>query len=213
MLRETVFDKLFKELYSALLERWGDAHPAESVSVEPQVCDLEFAPDPSKPGREQELGLLGRIAAHRCLFEAFHNPPSRAAVLGCYRKQLNLYHRDALLSGGGAVPVPELWVLCAGKPRQAILDLGFHPDPEWGPGVYFNGQRYQPAWIVVIPELPGGAETLWLRLAGAKGTVLAALADLARMPATEPAVQVARKVLVQLRFEAKVSGNLEADKE
>ncbi len=116
-----VFDQFFKEFVRRALEPWGNPQVGTEISAFPQEADLLFEPDPSKAGREVQLGLLGRITSSTCLLEAFHDPPSVEDMLVCYRKQLTLHHQKA--SRGNQQTVPVLWVFSSGVPRGALRGL------------------------------------------------------------------------------------------
>ncbi len=171
------YDRFSKEFLRRILEPWGVAQAGATLGTDAQEADVLFAPDLAKRDRERErerereLGLLGRIASTSCLIENFHNTPGRDAILECVRKQLTLHHRNVSERAVQHWAVPDLWVLSSGRPEGALTGLGFARLAGWPEGVYSNGLIDQPAWIVVIRELPPVPQTLLVRLLGA-GPVL-----------------------------------------
>ena len=167
----TPYDTLAKDLLEVLLDDLGVVEREHEVSPpSSQRADLRFVPsdDPAKVAARRALGLLGRMTDAATLFEAFHDAPSLADVTGCLRKLLNAVHAEG---------DTQMWLLCAGRPDDALPRLDARPSAHWPRGFYALAPAL-PLRIVVLAELPTDDDTLALRLMGAGATLRAALADL-----------------------------------
>lgn len=76
---QTRFDQAVKQMLRTLLEPCGTFTPAMEVSLDPQVADGYFEPDPNKPSPVADT-LLGRMTSLRCSLEAFSTTPSAEEV-------------------------------------------------------------------------------------------------------------------------------------
>ncbi len=167
----TPYDTLAKDLLEVLLDDLGAVEREHEVSPpSSQRADLRFVPsdDPAKVTARHALGLLGRMTESATLFEAFHDAPSLAEVLRCLRKLLNAAHTEG---------DTQMWLLCAGRPDDALARLDARPSAHWPRGFYALAPAL-PLRLVVLAELPTDDDTLTLRLMGAGATLRAALADL-----------------------------------
>ncbi|MFO0649300.1 MAG: hypothetical protein U0326_23860 [Polyangiales bacterium] len=107
------------------------------------------------------------MTVETCLFEAFHEAPSRDDVIECIRKLLN-HRRARKLSHPKAAA--RTWLLCGGSPDAAMATLHATPMLGWPRGFYDLGDVL-PLVFVVLSELPDDDDTLPLRVMGA-GTSL-----------------------------------------
>jgi hypothetical protein len=194
----SLFDEFFKGASAELLAPWGNAQPSVRVSAEPQEADLVFVPN-ALPGREKELGLLGRIASEVCLLEAFHQPPRRDVALECVRKQLALHHQRTLAASEPLAVVP-LWLLSAGRPGELVEALRLEEAEGWPSGVYTNRTSALPVWLVVINELPR-ANTLLLRVLGAGQVLKQALDEARALPSSSRVREVVLEWVNRLRLD------------
>lgn len=109
-----------------------------------------------------------------CLFEPFHEAPSIADVTECLRKLLNHRHARALKHARAA---ERTWLLCGGRPDEALAAPRAQSMPGWPRGFYELSSQLGLS-LVVLSELPDDDDTLALRLMGAGATFEAALRDL-----------------------------------
>ncbi|MBI2376766.1 MAG: hypothetical protein HYV07_22400 [Deltaproteobacteria bacterium] len=197
----SVFDWIGKQVLVRAYENVGEVTPnAEVGAADSQAVDVAFVPDPKHKKDLRSLGLLGRMARKRCLFELFHNTPETFRVRDSVRKQLNLRHLELLASTVRERDVPRhLWIVSSGVPRSAIAEFGMVQDPAWPPGFFFAERAWSLA-IVAVSRLPRTRATLLLRLVG-KGKVLSnALSDLMALLDTSWEKQLAMPVLIEVKL-------------
>jgi hypothetical protein len=136
------------------------------------------------------LGILRHLAASAGLWEYFWTPPTkreiRTALVKLYLVHNELYNQ----ARGQKVPsddvLPNLWILTTSA--AATLLTGFRAVPKlptWGPGVYWLGDSFKTA-IVVLHQLPTTPDTLWLRLLAKGATRQQALQELLALPEEHP---------------------------
>jgi hypothetical protein len=95
--------------------------------------------------------------------------------------------------------MPTQWVISSGRPDSGIEGLRFRPLTGWPSGIY---EAPPLLWtrIVVVSELPGGRDTLLLRLLGARAVLKKAILELQALPAEAPERMLALPILVRLRL-------------
>lgn len=188
-------DFLAKHVLEEALELLTAVEREKPISpTDEQRADLYFEPRPDRPppAAVPHIGVVWHMSLRRGLVEAFSDPPSLAVVRGCVRKQLNLHHGLGLKLGG--IAVPDLWVLCAGRPDAVLARLGLPPADGWPRGFYHADTLF-PIWVVALTELPTTPETRLLRLCGTPAMREAALAEIAALPAQDPCRQPLHKML------------------
>ncbi len=160
-----------------------------------------FAPSREHDDERRALGLLGAMTEVACLFEPFHEAPSPDEVRACLRKVLNAHHAGTL---DAKRAVERMWLLCGGRPDQAIAELGARPLPRWPTGFYeLRGMLLA---IVVLWELPARADTLALRLMGAGALFRAAFDDLCTRYGEAPRGEALYEIVIQTHLDARRRG-------
>ena len=188
-------DFLTKHLLEEALEPLTAVEREKPISpTDEQRADLYFEPRPDRPppAAVPHVGIVWHMSLRRGLFEVFSAPPSLAEVRGCVRKQLNLHHGLGLKLG--SIAVPDLWVLCAGRPDALLARLGLPPADGWPRGFY-GADTLSPLWVVALTELPATPETRLLRLCGTPEMRAAALAEIEALPTQDPCRQPLHKML------------------
>lgn len=171
----TPFDGLAKDILEVLLSEHGRIETeSETPALNSQRADMLFVPDATHTMARRSLGLLGRMTDVVCLFEAFHDAPSIEDVVECLRKLLNHRHARSLKRVDCA---ERTWLLCGGRPEQALRALRAEPMPGWPLGFY-DAAPALPLVIVVLSELAPDDDSLSLRLMGAGTTFERAVHDL-----------------------------------
>jgi hypothetical protein len=195
------FDQLGKEIGLRALELVGRrdrTNAQHALNAETLYADLRHEPDPSRAAEREQLGLLGRLAAHECLIEIHSEPPGRDDFRACLAKHLTYWQqraRDA--RAGGESVVSDLWIISSGMPRRLFGDLTFVPAQDWPTGVYrFGGDALRVA-LVVANELPVERSTLFVRLMAGGPVSLRAIPEVAALARTDPMRLVAGPVLLQ----------------
>ncbi len=190
---DTPHDKLAKDILDVMLDDLGTfEREFEVPSLRPQRSDVRFAPVEKHTPARRALGLLGRMTDAACLFEPFHEAPSRDEVERCLRKLLNARHAGTLDEKRA---VERMWLLCGGRPDDAIATLHAQRTIDWPAGFY--ELRGLDLAIVVLAELPASDDTLALRLLGAGATFRAALDDLRTRYGQVPRGEALRETVIQ----------------
>lgn len=218
----SVYDQFAKRLMRFRLVRFGHADTEYEVTGAVQKVDIWYRPDPARlaanADQRAELGPLAALLDTACMIEPFHHTPTPAEVLSCFRKQHNLAHALALDAGQApASRLPDLWILSAGFPRQAIAKYGFcrappasgFPKGFWHlPAPSTDGRNdsnadfrlgFPPVYMIVISELPRTRKTLPLRLMGAGKTLMQAYDELRALPAADRERQLVTRAWILLR--------------
>lgn len=107
--------------------------------------------------------------------------------------------------------LPRLWILSP-TASESILD-GFRTnldEENWGIGVHFLGDYFRTA-IVVIHQLPGIEETLWLRLLGKGRVQQEAIDELEALPQTNPLRSKAIDLLLNLKTTLEFNQNIDEE--
>jgi hypothetical protein len=176
----------------------ADVELERAVHVPPQRIDLAYEPRARAP----ELGIVDWMAAQGPgMLEYFASEPAETDIKSCVRKRLNYDHERALAARrGGQAPPPEprLWLLTTIRPRAALRDLKLVPMTGWPSGCWQVRADAQ-VHLVVLDELPHGADTLPLRLLGRGPTLQHALAELRALPREHVLHTRGRPVLIAFR--------------
>ena len=193
-------DFLAKYLLEEALDLLTSVEREKPISAtDEQRADLYFEPRPDRPPEHAvpHVGVVWRMSLRRGLVEAFSVSPSLAEVRGCVRKQLNLHHGLSLRLG--RVAVPDLWLLCAGRPDGAMEKLGLQAAAGWPRGFY-GADGLSPLWVVALTELPETPETRLLRLCGTLEMRRAAVAEIDALPPEDPSRQPLLSMLFVVRY-------------
>ena len=70
-----LFDQIAKKIGKEALDASGLTVVEDEISRGAQHADLYHEPDPRRQAERARLGLLGRIAAFRCLIEVYGHAP------------------------------------------------------------------------------------------------------------------------------------------
>ena len=170
-------DRFIKKVLHRTLECEGAFTTEMEVSPDAQRFDGYFVPSRAHAAHRRDL--LDRLTTRACAFEAFRAAPSPGQIEGCVRKILNARH--VLARAKPPKPLPSLWILCAGDPRDGLAHAGATPKRGFPRGVYQTPAVLH-AGLIVIHQLPEVPNTLILRLMGAGRTFQHALAELGRLP-------------------------------
>ncbi len=197
------FDLLAKDMLELLLEDCGTVERQVEVALPAQFVDVTFTPTPAGRALLRGRGLFGRMTSRRSAYECVHNPPSVAQLRELARKHL-AWHQELTLRARrhrprARVPLPPLYVVCAGRPTQALAKMHARRARTWPAGFYdvtfaLTGMR-----VVVVPELPVTRATLPLRLMGRDRLLERAVAELAALPLSAWERKAARAVVEFLR--------------
>ena len=171
-----------------------------------QRADVYFEPRADRPPYAvvSYLGTIYRMAERRGLVELFSSSPSPDEVRRCLRKQLQLHQvlqtkaQQAQQQAQAQIPVPDLWLLCAGRPDRALAESKALPARDWPSGFYVLRGLF-PLWFVVLPELPLGPETRLLRLCGKPALRDAAIAEIEQLEPDSPARHRLLSVILVMR--------------
>ncbi|MFT3774800.1 MAG: hypothetical protein QM820_56345 [Minicystis sp.] len=196
-------DQLGKNILRDFFVLVGSAET--EVEVPPgdaQRIDLWHVPDPDllRAHAEIEPGLLRSMAAEAGMVEVFSDAPDLAAFHACVRKRYQ-WHHLLELRAERSLPLPPVWLLCAGRPDGVLEEFGFVPDASGPEGVYVTKPAAWRVHVVAIGELPRTRSTILLRLLGSPRVRRGAQLDLAALPANAWEVRVALPWLVRLSFE------------
>lgn len=190
-------DALSKVGLEALLEPFVQVSVQHEVQPPAQYVDLYVTSPPAEPeAMARALGLLGRIAAAPCLLEPFGGTISAEEAESCVRKQLTLRH--ALALRGEQDPRLPLWLLSVGRPASVLSGFGLRAAEGWPAGVY-RGPAAMDLWVVVLRELPAGADTLALRVLGDRELRESVARELAALPRESPARDALDRMLYRWR--------------
>jgi hypothetical protein len=188
-------DRFVKKLLRRTLEPEGSFTAEMDVSPDAQRFDGYFVPHRAHAARRRDL--LDRLTTRACAFEAFRAAPGPAEIEGCVRKILNARH--VLSLARPPKPLPSLWVLCAGDPREGLAHAGAMAKRGFARGVYQTPPVLHTG-LVVLSQLPETPNTLILRLMGAGRTLKHALAELERLPEDARERHVALPALLEYRL-------------
>ena len=171
-----------------LFSDYGLAEAGKTVASEVLEIDVYFSPNSPEP--PPNLGLLGRFAQTRALFEPYRNPVTPDQILDCLGKLIAV--RQALRREANrqnqkleTAREPRLWILTPTASQRIIQSFKTDSKVEWGEGVYFMTEALRTA-LVVIHQLPETNETLWLRILGKGGIQSRAIDELEALPPNHP---------------------------
>ena len=213
----TRHDQFAKELLAGLLETVGTAQAEVEVTSEVRRIDLLFVPLPDKAADRDALGLLGRIAATRCLIEPYRNPPANEEIRACLLRLFIQYGERQRQARRQNATLKEadyelLWVVGPTISRTVLAGLGARPNPQWPAGVYFAAQTLRTV-LVAVHQLEAGRDTLWLRVLG-RGTVQQqAITELLALPQEDPLRELALKLLNQWKIRTEQQNELSQDEQ
>ncbi|MGK7900229.1 MAG: hypothetical protein AB4352_02235 [Hormoscilla sp.] len=200
-----LYDQFFKDCLDGFLNQYGEVQIDKRVTSEVRQIDVWFVPNPEKSKHRSTLGLLGRMAATRAIFEPFHSAATVDEICDCMVKLRDVCSqekREASRSGSGRSgrrvkreELPRLWVLTPTASKRLLSEFKATIDESWMDGVYFLGKVFRTA-IVVIHKLPNTPETLWLRLLG-KGKIQSqAIEQLNALPPEHPLREMTLELLL-----------------
>lgn len=174
------------------------------VPSDAQYSDVFCEPRPNRPPKSEvpHLGLLWEMTVATCTIEPFSRTPTVADLRALARKQLGLHHQLSKAAEDESLPMPPQWILSPGLPHRALSATQAAPAKGWPTGFYRSGEFLE-QWIVVLPELETAAhspETRVLRLLGPPKLRQAAMAELARLPPSDPARQPLLEILSELIY-------------
>ena len=198
-----IYDQFFKDYLDGFLNKCGSVEIDKRVTSEVMQIDVWFVPNPELSKHRETLGLLGRMAATRAIFEPFHSAATPDEICDCMvklRYVCSQEKREANRTGRKVTweEYPRLWVLTPTASKALLSEFSAKLDNKWMPGVYFLTKILRTA-IVVIHKLPETPETLWLRLLG-KGTKQErAIKELQALPPDHPNRQMTVDLLVNFR--------------
>jgi hypothetical protein len=183
-----IYDEFSKDYLEMLFSDYGLAEAGKTVASEVLEIDVYFSPNPPEP--LLNLGLLGRFAQTRALFEPYRNPVTPDQILDCVGKLIAVkqaLRREANRQNQKLETArePRLWILTPTASPRIIQNIEGKLKPQWEEGVYFMAETLRTA-LVVIHQLPETSETLWLRILG-KGSIQArAIDELEALPPNHP---------------------------
>jgi hypothetical protein len=171
-----------------------------------QRIDLWHVPDPARLSAHPEIepGLLRAMAEEAGAVEVFSDAPDEPAFHAAVRKRY-AWHHTLELRDKCTLPLPTLWLLCAGRPDGVLAAYGFEQVARW-PGVYATKPGAWRIYVVVISELPRTRATLLLRLLGSPRVRRDGQRDLRALPADAWELQVAQQWLIRLCFDVPTEG-------
>jgi hypothetical protein len=187
-------DSFTKKFLRRVLDSEGTFTAEMEVSPDAQRFDGYFVPHRAHAARRRDL--LDRLTTRACAFEAYRAAPSPAEIESCVRKILNARH--VLTLARPPKPLPSLWILCAGDPREGLDHAGARAKRGFPRGVYQTPAVLYTG-LVVLSQLPEAPNTLMLRLMGAGRTLKRALAELERLPEDARERHVALPALLEYR--------------
>jgi hypothetical protein len=183
-----IYDEFSKDYLEMLFSDYGLAEAGKTVASEVLEIDVYFSPNSPEP--LPNLGLLGRFAQTRALFEPYRNPVTLDQILDCLGKLIAV--RQALRREANrqnqkleTAREPRLWILTPTASQRIITSIEGKLKPEWEEGVYFMAETLRTA-LVVIHQLPETNETLWLRILGKGGIQSRAIDELEALPPNHP---------------------------
>ena len=122
-----------------LFSPYGLAEAGKTVASEVLEIDVYFSPNSPEP--LPNLGLLGRFAQTRALFEPYRNPVTVDQILDCLGKLIAVrqdLRREANRQNQKLETArePRLWILTPTASRRIIQGFKAELKVEWGEGSY-----------------------------------------------------------------------------
>ena len=210
-----LFDQFAKDYLDRFLGPYGEFIAARKIISEVLEIDGWFIPNPEKlADLHRDLGLLGRMAANRSLFESFRNPVTVDEIRSCRLKLLLAITEAKREAARNDIQLSEddlqiLWLLTPTASERILSGFGAKEDADWLPGMYFL-PTFQKTAIVVIHQLPRTQETLWLRLLGRGGTQKQAIDELESLSPDNPLRSTALELLYNLQENLRIRQDLES---
>lgn len=215
---EVIHNRFAKQYLQELLSPLGTVNVKRDVSSEIREIDVYFTQTTSQPQQIEHLGLLGRIASQRAIFEPFGSPVTKREIRSSMLKLFDVRAEFQRQSQTENIPLdesalPMLWIFIPTASDDLLKGFGAFPDEaNWMKGMYFLGSAFRSA-IVVIHELPEVPETLWLRILGRGGFQLRAIGELSNLPIDDPLRIMASELLYRLQSDLVVDAEAEAETE
>jgi len=213
----TPHDQFAKELLAGLLETVGSAQTEVNVTSEVRRIDLLFVPLPEKAEFRQALGLLGRIAATACLIEPYRNPPNAEEICACLLK-LFIQHGERRRQARRTKQALQkadfelLWVLSPTLSETILEEFRAEREDGWAAGIYWAGPGYRMV-LVAVHQLPGGRETLWLRILGRGQVQQQAIEEVLALDEDDPLRELALRLLASWRIRTQQQAELSAEEQ
>jgi hypothetical protein len=200
-----IYDQFAKDYLEEFLSPYGQVVVPKRVASEVQEIDLYFIPTSENSTNFKPLGLLGELACPpgHSIFEPFRNPVTPTEICDCLFKVLAV-RRELLRQSRRQNAreqkqiLPKLWILTPTASSNILSGFNAFPKANGMPGVYFLGESFASA-IIVLHQLPQIPETLWLRLLGRSGVQQRALDELAALPINHPLRASANRLLINLQ--------------
>lgn len=109
-------------------------------------------------------------AVTACLIEPYRNSPTRAEIRACALKLFIQHGERQREARRDEQEVPEgdyelLWVLAPTLSKARLRAFGAKPTDGWESGIDWTEEGWRTV-LVAVHQLPGGRETLWLRILG-----------------------------------------------
>jgi hypothetical protein len=213
---EAIHDRFAKNFLQELLSPLGTVNVKRDVISEIHEIDIYFTQTTSEPQDIENLGLLGRIASPKAIFEPFGNPVTKNDIWDCMSKFLNLrvelekqFKKENTPWDISAFPM--LWILTPTASDDLLTGFGALPnEANWMKGMYFFGSAFRSA-IVVIHQLPETPETLWLRILGRGEVQQRAIAELRDLAVDNPLRISVLELLDKVESHLGVDSETEAD--
>lgn len=208
-----IYDQFSKDYIEELLGACGEVNSSKKVASEVQEIDVIFTPNPELSENRAVLGLLGRMAINRGIFEPFHNPINPLELWDCLMK-LGVVSRQLQREANRnrmrirESEFPKLWMLTPTASVALLSKFGARIDESWMAGVYFLVEGLRSA-IVVIHQLPVIPETLWLRILGKGRVQRQAIDELESLSEDSPHRLATLKLLFNLREHLEVRQELD----
>jgi hypothetical protein len=195
---QTPHDQLAKQYLEEFLMPFGMVQRQYEVPGETKYIDVWFIP---KNVAVEDLGLLGQMIQKPCLFEPYHNVPSRTEVRVSVMKLVWVQEDERRKAQKDELPedeLPLLWILAATTSKPLLREANTVLKPGWLPGIYFVADIFKTA-IVAIDQLPETDETLWLRVLGRGDTQERAIREVLALPPSHPRRNTILRLLASWR--------------
>ena len=198
-----IYDQFSKDYLEQLLAPYGEVTSSTKVPSEVKEIDVSFTPSPTSECSREQIGLLGRMAETRGIFEPFSSAVNLDEVCDCLvksREVCSQLQRQAKRERTRIrrSQLPKLWILTPTASTALLSNFGGTIDRSWMAGVYFLASALRSA-IVVIHRLPVIPETLWLRILGKGRVQRQAIDELEALPEDNPNRSATLKLLYNLR--------------
>jgi len=151
-----IYDEFSKDYLEMLFSDYGLAEAGKTVASEVLEIDVYFSPNSPEP--LPNLGLLGRFAQTRALFEPYRNAVTPDQILDCLGKLIAVrqdLRREANRQNQKLETArePRLWILTPTASRRIVQGFKAELKTEWGEGVYFMAEFFGTALVVILNPL------------------------------------------------------------